>query len=140
MSNGMKIQLEIVAPEKRLQTATVDSVEIPGLEGVFGVLPGHTPFLSALRNGVMTAINDGTTKRYAVNGGYAEVSGDRVIVLTQTVEADHEIDVERAQRARARALKRLQGKEGPNIDTRRAELALQRALIRLQAASKHEPQ
>jgi F-type H+-transporting ATPase subunit epsilon len=133
MPEDTRIQLEIVALEKTLQTATVDSVTIPGLDGDFSVLPGHTPFLSALRTGVMTIRSNGTTKRYAVNGGYTEVLDNKVIVLTQTVEAEDEIDVDRAKKARDRAERRLGGEEGPDTDTRRAELALQRALIRLQA-------
>lgn len=133
MPEDTRIQLEIVALEKTLQTATVDSVTIPGLDGDFSVLPGHTPFLSALRTGVMTIRSNGATKRYAVNGGYIEVLDNKVIVLTQTVEAEDEIDVDRAKKARDRAERRLGGEEGPDIDMRRAELALQRALIRLQA-------
>jgi F-type H+-transporting ATPase subunit epsilon len=133
MSEDTRIQLEIVAPEKTLQTATVDSVTIPGLDGDFSVLTGHTPFLSALRTGVMTIRSNGATKRYAVNGGYTEVLDNKVIVLTQTVEAEDEIDVDRAKKARDRAERRLGGEEGSDIDMRRAELALQRALIRLQA-------
>jgi len=138
MSDDARIQIEIAAPEKRLQTVTVDSVTIPGLDGDFSVLPGHTPFLSALRNGVMTTRSDTGTRNYAVNGGYAEVRDNKVIVLTQTVEAEDEIDIERARRARERAERRLRGAPEPSVDMRRAELALQRALIRLQAAGRGE--
>jgi F-type H+-transporting ATPase subunit epsilon len=134
MPEETKVQLDVVAPEKTLLSVTVGSVTIPGKDGDFSVLPGHTPFLSALRNGVMIARSNGEPTRYAVNGGYAEVLNDRVAVLTQTVEAQHEIDVDRAQRARDRAERRLRGEEGPKADMRRAELALERALIRLQAA------
>ena len=134
MAEDVKVQLQIVAPEKVLQTATVDSVTIPGTAGDFSVLPGHTPFLSALRNGVMTTRVGDDTRDYAVNGGYAEVRDNKVIVLTQTVEAANEIDVERARRARERAERRLRGEGEPGADLRRAELALHRALIRLQAA------
>ena len=133
MVDETKIQLAIVAPEKPLQTAPVDSVTIPGQDGDFSVLPGHTPFLSALRNGVMVARSNGGTKYYAINGGYAEVRDNEVIVLTQTVEAEGEIDVERARRAHERAERKLRGEEGPGVDILRAELALQRALVRLQA-------
>ena len=132
MSDSGKIEMEIVAPERPLQTATVDSVTIPGADGDFSVLPGHTPFLSALRAGVMTLCSGGTTKQYAVNGGYAQVLNDKVIVLTQTLEAEDEIDVARAKLARDRAETRLRGDEGRDIDMRRAELALQRSLVRLQ--------
>ncbi len=134
MVDQTKIQMEIVAPDKTLLTVTVDSVTIPGMDGDFSVLPGHTPFLAALRNDVMTTHSNGDTKHYAINGGYAEVRDDKVIVLTHTIEAADDIDVDRAKRARDRAEKRLRGEEGPNMDLRRAELALQRALVRLQAA------
>jgi F-type H+-transporting ATPase subunit epsilon len=133
MADETEIQLEVVAPDKTLLTLTVDSVTIPGMDGDFSVLPGHTPFLAALRNDVMTTRSDNKTERYAINGGYAEVRDNKVIVLTQTVEAADEIDVERAKRSRERAESRLRGEEGPNTDMRRAELALQRAVVRLQA-------
>jgi len=134
MADATDIQLEIVAPDKTLLTVTVDSVTIPGMDGDFTVLPGHTPFLAALRNDVMTTRANTKTKHYAINGGYAEVRDNKVIVLTQTVEAADEIDVERARRAHERAERKLRGEEGPNMDLRRAELALQRAVVRLQAA------
>lgn len=134
MADDTKVQLEIVAPDKTLRTATVESVTIPGMDGDFSVLPGHTPFLSALRNGVMTTRSSTSTTDYAINGGYAEVRDNKVIVLTQTVEAGDEIDVDRARNARERAERRLRGAGEPSADMRRAELALQRSLIRLQAA------
>lgn len=133
MADETEIQLEVVAPDKTLLTVTVDSVTVPGMDGDFSVLPGHTPFLAALRNDVMTTRSNNSTKRYAINGGYAEVRDDKVIVLTQTVEAADEIDVERAKKSRERAESRLHGEEGPHIDMRRAELALHRAAVRLQA-------
>lgn len=136
MADETEIQLEVVAPDKTLLTVTVDSVTIPGMDGDFSVLPGHTPFLAALRNDVMTTRSNTNTKRYAINGGYAEVRDNKVIVLTQTVEAADEIDVERAKKAHERAERKLRGEEGPDMDLRRAELALQRAVVRLQAAGR----
>ncbi len=138
MADDTRIHLEMVAPDRSLRTATVDSVTIPGMDGDFSVLPGHTPFLSALRNGIMTTRSAGTATNYAINGGYAEVRDNKVTVLTQTVEAEDEIDVERARRARERAERRLRGEAEPGADMRRAELALHRALVRLQAAGHHE--
>ena len=134
MADETEIQLEVVAPDKTLLTVTADSVTIPGMDGDFSVLPGHTPFLAALRNDVMTTRANTNTKRYAINGGYAEVRDNKIIVLTQTVEAADEIDVERARKAHERAERKLSGEEGPNMDLRRAELALQRAVVRLQTA------
>lgn len=136
MADEIEIQLEIVAPDKTLLTVTVDSATIPGMDGDFSVLPGHTPFLAALRNDVMTTRSNTNTKRYAINGGYAEVRDNKVIVLTQTVEAADEIDVDRAKKAHERAEKKLRGEEGPDMDLRRAELALQRAVVRLQTAGR----
>jgi len=134
MADDTKVQLEIVAPDKTLRTATVDSVTIPGKDGDFSVLTGHTPFLSAVRNGVMTTRSNTGTTNYAINGGYAEVRDNKVIVLTQTVEAEDEIDVVRARNARERAERRLRREGDQDHDMRRAELALQRSLIRLQAS------
>ena len=125
------LSLEIVTPEKRLVSVTVQEVVLPGSEGSLGVLPGHAPLLTSLAVGELT-FRSGTARHYvAVAWGFAEVLGDRVSVLAEIAERGEEIDRDRAERARDRALGRLKSRDG-ETDFKRAQLALQKALIRIQ--------
>jgi len=134
-----KLWLEIVTPERRIVNREVDEVTAPGVEGYFGVLPGHTPFITTLKIGEIAYRVDNVTHYLAVCWGFAEVNPDRVTILAETAEPAEEIDVERAERARRRAEERLSQKSG-DIDFERARIALERALIRLQVASKRASQ
>ena len=126
------LELEICPIEKRAVRAIVSEVVIPGEEGFFTVYPGHTPFLSSLHNGPMVARDaEGELHFYAINGGFAEVLNDKVLVLARSAESDEEIDQDRAEQARQRAERRLQGGD-TDVDVGRAEAALERALVRLQ--------
>ncbi len=93
------MQFEVVTPSGTAVTAEVDEVIAPGQEGEFGVLPGHTPFMSAMRPGVLRYIKGGAEQRLAVGGGLVEVSGtDRIIVVTERSEKPEQIDVAVARR------------------------------------------
>ncbi|MBI3624623.1 MAG: F0F1 ATP synthase subunit epsilon [Candidatus Rokubacteria bacterium] len=114
----------------------VEEVVAPAVGGYFGVLPGHTPFLTSLQSGEVS-YRVGRAEQYlAVTGGFAEVRGDRVVVLADRAERPEEIDRERAERARQRAERRLAGKTDEEIDYTRALAALSRALTRLHVASR----
>ena len=77
-----KVAFELVSPERLLLTADVDMVVVPGSEGDFAVLPGHAPMISTLRPGALEIYEDESARdRYFVAGGFAEVSGDRLVVL-----------------------------------------------------------
>lgn len=129
------LTLDIVTPERPLVHREVDEVEIPGAEGYFGVLPGHTPLLATLQIGELW-YRVGQEKFYlSVAFGFAEVQPDRVTLLTQLAETAEEIDVVRAQQARTRAEERV-AKGASDIDLERARIALLKSLIRLQVASK----
>ena len=135
---------ELVTPTRMLVTAEADEVVAPGVEGYFGVLPGHAAFLTTLAPGEVTYRSGQTEHRVAVTGGFAEVRSERVIVLAENAERPEEIDRERAERARQRAEMRLQGK-GPDgstaeIDFTRALAALARALTRLHVANRASSQ
>lgn len=108
----------------------------PGVEGYFGVLPGHAPFLTSLKSGEVAYRVGGVEHYLAVSGGFAEVRGERVILLADNAERPEEIDRERAERARQRAEQRLQGKTQEEIDYQRALAAFSRALTRLQVAGR----
>ena len=136
--------LELATPTRMLVTAEVDEVVAPGVEGYFGVLPGHAAFLTTLAPGEVTYRSGQTEHRVAVTGGFAEVRAERVIILAENAERPEEIDRERAERARQRAETRLQGK-GPDgsqadVDFARALAALARALTRLHVASRSSSQ
>ncbi len=128
-----RIQLDIVTPEKLAFTGEVDEVNLSGVLGEFGVLPGHTPFLSELKIGAMHLRRDGQTVWYALNRGIAEVTPKKVTVLVTTAEERGEIDMARADASRQRAEQRLKERE-EGIDMARAEASLQRALARLKVS------
>jgi F-type H+-transporting ATPase subunit epsilon len=128
-----RIQLDIVTPDKLAFTGEVEEVNLPGALGEFGVLPGHTPFLSELKIGPMHFRREGQIEWYALNRGIAEVTPRKVTVLVKTAEAKAEIDAKRAEAARMRAEQRLKERQ-EGIDVARAQAALQRALARLKVA------
>lgn len=129
------IDLEIVTPEKRLVRETVDEVVIPGTEGYFGVLPGHTPLLASLAVGELW-YRKGAEKTYlSIALGFAEVLPDRVTILAQLAEAAEEIDVARAEEARRRAEERLAHARA-DVDYERARIALMKSLVRIQVSSR----
>ena len=128
------IQLEIVAPDRLLVREQVDEIEIPGVEGYFGVLPGHTPMLASLAVGEMW-YRKGQEKTYlSLAFGFAEVLPDRVTILAQIAERAEEIDLNRAEDAKKRAETRLQ--QARDVDYDHARAALQKAVVRLQVASR----
>ena len=129
------LQLEIVSADRLLVREQVDEVEIPGAEGYFGVLPGHTPLLAALHVGELWYRQGKDVHYLSVAFGFAEVQPDRVTILAQVAEHADEIDVPRAEAAKRRAEERV-AKPTPDIDFERARIALMKSLIRLQVASR----
>jgi F-type H+-transporting ATPase subunit epsilon len=133
-----KITLEIVTPDRSLATAEVDEVNLPGSQGYFGVLPGHTPLLSTLQVGEMWYRIGQERHFLAIAFGFAEVLPDRVTVLAQIAEKAEEIDVARAEAAKRRAEERVARASTPQtqMDFERARIAMMKSLIRLQVASR----
>ena len=135
MALPTKLTLDVVTPERRLVSQQVDEVQLPGAEGYFGVLPGHTPLLATLQVGELW-YRVGQEKHYlAVAFGFAEVLPDRVTVLAQLAERPEDIDVPRAEAARKRAEERISKPQTDN-DFERARIALMKSLIRLQVAAR----
>ena len=130
------IQLTVVTPERSLVNEQVDELQIPGAEGYLGVLPGHAPLFTELKVGELSYRKGGTWTSLAVAWGFAEVLPDQVRILAETAERAHEIDLERAARAKDRAEQRLM-RGGDDVDYDRARVALQRALIRIQVGRKN---
>jgi F-type H+-transporting ATPase subunit epsilon len=130
-----ELELDIVTPEKRIVSMAVDEVVIPGTEGSMGILPGHAPLLTALDVGELM-YRSGTTRKFvAIAQGFAEVLPMRVTILAHVAERAEEIDRERAEKARDRALERLQTPD-PEVDFKRAQEALRKSHIRLLCSSK----
>ena len=135
MALPTSLQLLVASGERELVNAVVDEVQIPGSEGYFGVLPGHTPMLALLGAGELW-YRQGQEKHYlAIAFGFAEVQPDRVTILAQVAERVDEIDVVRAEAAKLRAEDRL-AKVSMDIDAERARISLLKSLVRLQVASK----
>jgi F-type H+-transporting ATPase subunit epsilon len=135
MALPTKLQLQIVSADRSLVNETVDEVEIPGADGFFGVLPGHTPLLAVLGAGELW-YRQGQERRYlAIAFGFAEVQPDRVTILAEIAERADEIDIARAEAARKRAEERI-ARPTVDMDAERARIALMKSLIRLQVASR----
>lgn len=132
------IQLIVVTPERQLLRETVVDVEIPGLDGQLGILPGHAPLITELGIGELTYKTSASSQSVvlAVIQGFAEVLPDRVTVLAETAERAEEINLARAEEAKARAEQRLASND-TNMDWDRALISLERALIRIQVARKY---
>jgi F-type H+-transporting ATPase subunit epsilon len=135
MALPTRLQLQIVSADRSLVNEAVDEVEIPGADGYFGVLAGHTPLLAVLGAGELW-YRQGQEKHYlALAFGFAEVQPERVTILAQIAERSDEIDRARAEAARKRAEERL-ARPATEIDAERARIALLKALIRLQVATR----
>lgn len=130
------IMLEVVTPEKMVFSGKVDEVLIPGTEGEFGVLRGHEPFLTSVDIGELYFLAGGKKSHYAVNTGYAEVTGSKVTVLIETAERADAIDKDRAVKAKENAEARLSQLTKEHDDYEKMRLALLRAVTRISVAEK----
>ncbi|MDP3260731.1 MAG: F0F1 ATP synthase subunit epsilon [Thermodesulfovibrionales bacterium] len=132
-----KILLEIVTPHGLIYSEEVDEVTANGSEGEFCVLPGHAPYVTALKIGMLTCKTWKEPVTFFVNWGYAEVGADKVLILADSAEKSEEIDVDRAKAAMKRAEERLN--KADHIDFHRAEASLERAATRIQIAQMRIP-
>nr|HID60176.1 F0F1 ATP synthase subunit epsilon [Desulfobacterales bacterium] len=130
------IILEVVTPDRMVVNEEAQIVVAPGTEGEFGVLIGHTPFLTSLKIGILRYKDKEGVERFVfVNNGFAEALPNKVTVLAESAERRRDIDIERAKRALERAKRRLEeGVEKEEIDFHRAQAALQRAITRIKLA------
>ena len=133
---AQNIKLEVVTPEHSVVDEEVKMVVAPGVLGEFGVLPGHTTFLTTLKVGTIRYNDASGQDHYVfVSGGFAEALPDKVTVLADTAERAEEIDTERAEEARKRAEQRM-ALPPEQVDHARAQAALLRSLVRLKVAQK----
>jgi F-type H+-transporting ATPase subunit epsilon len=110
----MPLTLEIVTPEARVYSDTIDSVVIPTVEGEVGILPGHIPLLTQVEDGELQVTKNGQTEWLVIGGGFAQVEGDRVRVLAEHAVTESTIDEKAVQAALERA--EAQMKEAANMD------------------------
>ncbi len=135
----MPIKLEILTPERRVYEDDVDMVIAPGTEGYLGILPRHTPLLTALGPGELRVRKGGAEQALTVFGGFMDVRPDRVVILTDAAEHAEEIDEQRAQEARDRASRALaEGVTGLEEAAARAEL--ERSIVRLKVSQRRRRQ
>ena len=132
-----RLQLEVITPERRLLSETVDSVTVPGANGELGILPGHTPLISQLQTGVLAYTQGGTTTRLLVSGGFVEVNADRVSVLADLAEFPEEVNAQTARAEREDAERRLGTFSGTPEEMREVRTQLERATARLQLAAEN---
>ena len=132
----MPLHLEIVTPERLAYEDDVDMVLVPGIDGELGILPHHTPLVSLLGVGELRIRKGGGEESFAIAGGFLQVRPDKVVVMAETADLASDIDLEKAQQARAEAERALEAGyvEGADLSAARAEL--QRALIRIRVAER----
>ena len=132
----MPLHLEIVTPERLAYEDDVDMVLVPGIDGELGILPHHTPLVSLLGVGELKIRKGGNEESFAIAGGFLQVSPDKVVVMAETADLAAEIDLEKAQQARAEAERALEAGYVEGADLSAARVELQRALIRIRVAER----
>ncbi|MEK7448232.1 MAG: ATP synthase F1 subunit epsilon [Planctomycetota bacterium] len=130
-------KLEIITPEQSIFKGEVVSVIVPAYEGYLGVLAGHAPFVCSLTAGEIITRGEGSNRCWSVGGGLMEVVSGQVTILSESAERSEQIDVNRAEQARQRALKRIYHPE-PDINLPRAMNSLLRAENRIRFSTKHQ--
>lgn len=136
MAELKKFRLEVISPERIFYSGEVEMLELTTTEGEIGIYADHIPLTTIIAPGVMTITETGNQlKQAAVLEGFMEITQDKVTVLAQSCEWPDEIDIHRAQEAKARAERRLKSTD-ENISMSRAELALRKSLTRLEVAKR----
>lgn len=130
---SQSIKLEVVTPERPVFSAEVEEVQFPtASRGYYGILPGHTPTMTAVGDGLLYYLQGGQRHWITVFGGFAEVGPDRVTILARGSETVEMIDLERAEAAKERALKLLKEAQTEQ-DIAKAQAKLNASLTRIQA-------
>jgi F-type H+-transporting ATPase subunit epsilon len=132
----MPILLEIVTPERLAYSEEVDSVVLPGGDGELGILPHHAPLVSTLGIGELRIRRGGEEELFAIAGGFLQVRPDKVVVMAETADMASEIDLEKAQQARAEAEKAIEAGFEEGADLAAARAALQQALLRIRVGER----
>ena len=131
-----ELTLEIVTPIRVLYEGKIDEVTAPGIEGEFGVLPGHTPFLTFLATGELSYKVDGKERYVAVDGGFIEVTPTRVIAIVDEAEYAEDIDLAAAEKMKEEAEQRLRELTEDNKEFLKEKAKLTRALNLIKVAKR----
>lgn len=131
-----KIHVEIVTPSRRVLSQTVDEVRAPGLEGGFGVRPGHTPFVSVLKAGALELVTGNTVELYAIGEGFAQVAQDQVLILAEAAERAEDIDLAAARTQASDLQKKLAGLKPGASDYDAHRALVERAAARVVVAER----
>ena len=127
------LRLEIITAERQVYADDVEIVVAPGTEGQLGILPRHTPLMTALQPGEIMVSKNGEPTYLAVTGGFMEVMGNKVTILADACERSEEIDEELAREAMQQAQERLE-RRGTDLELEQAVRAMRRAAVRLNVA------
>ena len=130
-----ELTLKIIKPDKIYIEDEFDHIILPGVEGDIEILPSHAPYITQIRPGILVTYKGGEKTEYAIHDGFVTLENNKITIVTDRIESQQEIDVERAEKAKERAEKRLKDNK-TEIDYRRAELALRRAMARLEIAGR----
>lgn len=142
------ITLRVITPDRIVLDTTASAVQIPGLDGLIGILPRHAPMVAALDAGALMFEKGGGKEGMFVAGGFAEVRDNTVRVVSPASEPPGQIDEGRAERAAERARRRLHARQAEDgaretaaertdtFDAVRAEASLRRALMRIYVKNK----
>ena len=127
------MMVKIIAPDRVFFEGELSFLEFNTIEGIIGVYPRHIPMTVVIAPGVLKMVNAEGTKEAALHSGFAEILGDSITILAESIEWPDEIDAHRAQEAKIRAERRI---GDSSQDENRAELALKRAMLRVQMTKK----
>lgn len=130
-----KLHLKITTHEKVIFDGEVDEIYSRGMDGEFGILPNHVPFMCALDIGLTRIVANGEHDCFTTMGGIFQLKDNEALILTPIAERSCEIDMMRAKESKERAEQRLT-ECADDIDAKRAEIALARAIARLKASPK----
>jgi F-type H+-transporting ATPase subunit epsilon len=134
----MPMRCDIISQDRVVFQGDVEKISLPGIDGVAGILPNHTPLLMVLKFGVITVTQDHRDQYFTVAGGFAEVQPSHTTILADAAENVEEINIQRAEEARKRAEKILEEGPGKDMDSYLAiQAALKRSNLRLDAAQKY---
>lgn len=128
-------KLKIITPDRVFYEDEVSMVEFNTVEGEVGIYKEHIPMTMIVAPGILTITKGDEVKEAALHAGFTEVLPDRVTVLAEIIEWPGEIDVHRAEDAKARAEERIR-EHAPGTDLRRAEMSLKRAVARIETVKK----
>lgn len=135
MANTNSFKLKVLSPNRVFFEGEADMIELTTTEGEIGVYKGHIPLTAIVAPGVLKIMLDGELKEATMLEGFLQILSDEVIILSESCEWPHEIDVKRAEEAKIRAERRISSSD-MNINMSRAEIALKKSLIRLNMADK----